>query len=201
MKDNKKIDWLVVLKIIGALITVAGVIFSLITGSIFGNTKKILGTFTMPLFGWIVALAGFILFIWARNKQVMQLEREQQEEFDKQMKEQNTQKQMQDIYNLQKQKKLPRRGLVVLIKKKDLIERNAQVATVEPQQKLEQQENSKKQIKKEGKKAVSSKSKNTKKQSKKENFEKIENKQSGELDMFIENEDVIKIKKSNKKGE
>lgn len=123
MGKKRKFDWMIPLKIFGALVTVAGVAFSLVTGAMFGNTEKIFGVITMPLFGWVVALAGFLLFIWARNKQVSRLQKEQEEEFNRQMNEQNTQRQVQEIQNIQAEKELSKRGPVVLIKKKELIQR------------------------------------------------------------------------------
>ena len=136
--EKKKFDWLAFLKIVGAVVTCAGVIFSLITGSILGNNIKIFGVITMPLFGWIVALLGFFVFLWARYCQAEILEKQKRAE-----EAQNQQQQ-----NVQAQNKQPRRGNVVLIKKKDLVDRKPNHVAEEEQQNSTKTEDEQKKSKK-----------------------------------------------------
>ena len=138
MEKKKKFDWLAFFKIVGAVVTCAGVIFSLITGSILGNNIKIFGVITMPLFGWIVALLGFFVFLWARYCQAEILEKQRKaEEFQKQQQQ-----------NGQPQSKQPRRGNVVLIKKKDLVDRKPNHVAEEKQQNSTKTEDEQKKSKK-----------------------------------------------------
>ena len=136
--EKKKFDWLAFLKIVGAVVTCAGVIFSLITGSILGNNIKIFGVITMPLFGWIVALLGFFVFLWARYCQAEILEKQKRAEGAQNQQQQNG----------QPQSKQPKRGLVVLIKKKDLVDRKPNHVAEEEQQNSTKTEDEQKKSKK-----------------------------------------------------
>lgn len=104
----KKFNWLAVFKIIGVSITILGVVFSFITGSMYGNTKSIFGVLTLPLFGLIVAFVGFILFFIFWRIETNKLLKQEKEEKAKQK----------ELEKETKQKKKAKK-LYTLIKKKD----------------------------------------------------------------------------------
>ena len=118
--EKKKVDWLTVVKIIGAIITIIGVVSSMVFGTFFIINVKLFGFMSLPLFSWCVAAFGFIIFFFARYCQMTEIAKKEKEEKTQQTNEQN-----QDVQH----KTQPRRGLVAIIKKKELIGREMPVQT------------------------------------------------------------------------
>ena len=112
--EKKKFDWLNVVKIVGAVITIIGLVSSMVFGTFFIINIKLFGFMSLPLFSWCVAAFGFIIFFFARYCQMSELAKKEREEKMQQANDQN-----QNVEH----KKEPRHGLVAIIKKKELIGR------------------------------------------------------------------------------
>jgi len=70
--EKKKFDWLLFARIVGVVITIAGVICALVCGSILElNKTKIFGVISLPFLALIVAFVGFIVFISARRVEMV----------------------------------------------------------------------------------------------------------------------------------
>ena len=116
--EKKKFNWLNLVKIIGAIIAIIGVVSSMVFGTFFIINVKLFGFMSLPLFSWCVAAFGFIIFFFARYCQTTDMEKKEREEKLKQSYDQNQDAQ---------QKKQPRHGMVAIIKKKELIGREMSV--------------------------------------------------------------------------